>query len=80
MSASDIHSPELLGLPVSLPTSHFSEGSGHSQGIKGWYRPPCWPGELTRSFQAQVSSLVKVQQFSLGELCCFSGAAPGGIV
>lgn len=60
-SASDIHSPELLGLPVSLPTSHFSQGSGHSQGIMGWYRPPCWPRELTR---VQCAS------------CCVAGARP----
>lgn len=60
-SASDIHSPELLGLPVSLRTSHFSQGSGHSQGIKGWYPPSCWPGELRR---VQCAS------------CCAAGARP----
>lgn len=60
-SASDSHSPELLGLPVSLPTSQFSQGSGHSQGTKGWYPPACWSGELRR-----------VQRAS----CCAAGARP----
>lgn len=31
-----------------MPTSQFCQGSGHSQGIKGWSPPPCWPGELRR--------------------------------
>lgn len=61
MSVSDIHSQELLGLPVSLPTFQFSQGSGHSQGIKGWCPPPCWRGELRRGHCAP---------------CCAAGARP----
>ena len=37
-----------------------------------------WDTGQRSSLWAQVSFLVKVQQFSFGELCCFSGAAPGG--